>query len=279
MTHLVLRFLLAVAAPAVLLQLATAHAQSAPPDKAKLKAAKSYTDAGLAAQDAGDHDTAITFYSKAYELVPHPVLLFNIAQAHRLAGRADQAAELYRKFLATTPPGPEARLARELLAEIARREAEEARRAEAARKAREADEARKAREAEEARKKDREAPPRPDVGPTEAPRPERSPWYRDTIGGVLVLGGVASLALGGLAYRAALSDLETAETVASHDTAADLVEGAHGKRRIAIVLAGAGIALVGAGVLRFALRGHSETGRVALTPTSSGGLLTLTRSF
>ncbi|HSK02097.1 MAG TPA: tetratricopeptide repeat protein [Kofleriaceae bacterium] len=116
MTHLVLRFMLAMAAPGLLLPWTSAHAQPATSDKAKLKAARSYTEAGVTAQDVGDYDTAITFYSKAYELVPHPVLLFNIAQAHRLAGRLDQAAELYRRFLATSPTGPEAQIARELLA-------------------------------------------------------------------------------------------------------------------------------------------------------------------
>src|SRR5262245_40889355 len=62
-----------------------AGAAQAQPANAKLRAvAKSYVDAGLAAQSAGDYDTAITFYVKAYDLVPHPTLLFNIAQAHRL---------------------------------------------------------------------------------------------------------------------------------------------------------------------------------------------------
>lgn len=136
MTRLVLRFLLAVVSPAVLPLLPTTYAQPAPPDKPKVKQAKSYVDAGLAAQGGGDYDTAITFYSKAYELVPHPVLLFNIAQAHRLAGRVDPAVKLYQRFLATNPTGAEAQIARDVLAEIAKRKAEQARRAEQAAKAR-----------------------------------------------------------------------------------------------------------------------------------------------
>lgn len=124
MTRLVLRILFAVASPAVLLLLPTAQAQPAPPDKAKLEVARSYVDAGLAAQNTGDYDTAITFYTKAYEVVPHPLLLFNLAQAHRLAGHMDQAVELYRKFLAADSTGPEAQLARDLLAEIEGRKME-----------------------------------------------------------------------------------------------------------------------------------------------------------
>src|SRR5262249_54217758 len=46
----------------------------------KTKVAKQYVDAGLAAQGTGDYDTALTMYSKAYQLVPHPLLIFNMAQ-------------------------------------------------------------------------------------------------------------------------------------------------------------------------------------------------------
>ncbi|HEY6179444.1 MAG TPA: tetratricopeptide repeat protein, partial [Kofleriaceae bacterium] len=125
MTRVFLRLVLlgaigTVAAPAI------AAAQTAPiVDKKQL--AKQYVDAGLAAQSAGDYDTAITFYSKAYDLVPHPTLLFNLAQAHRLAGRIDQALALYRRYLSEDPKGPHARTARDLVSEIEARKAEQAR--------------------------------------------------------------------------------------------------------------------------------------------------------
>jgi tetratricopeptide (TPR) repeat protein len=112
------------------LSIPTARAEPAGPDQAKLQKAKSYVDAGLAAQNAGDYDTAITFYSQAYALVSHPVLLFDIAQAHRLAGRMSKAENFYRDFLAASPALPEAQIARDLLAEIEKRKVEEARRAE-----------------------------------------------------------------------------------------------------------------------------------------------------
>jgi len=47
--------------------------------------------------------------------VPHPVLLFNIAQAHRLAGRMDQAIKAFQRFLASHPQGAEAQIARDLI--------------------------------------------------------------------------------------------------------------------------------------------------------------------
>src|ERR1700755_1590934 len=41
-------------------------------DQVKARTARQYVDAGLAAQGTGDYATAITFYQKAYDLVPHP---------------------------------------------------------------------------------------------------------------------------------------------------------------------------------------------------------------
>ncbi len=295
MTHLVLRCLLALAVPVAVLQVPAVNAQPAPSDAAKRKAARAYVDAGLAAQNAGDYDTAITFYVRAYKIEPHPLLLFNVAQAHRLARREDRAITFYRRFLATHPRGREAQLARDLLAELEQRQAEEARQAEA-REAAEASKAEAARQAEDARKAAGARNAREpdgaltagrtsevdDAGGTSRspPRPERSPWFRDTIGNVLVLGGAASLVLGGLAYKAARADVDTAEFGPTHSEAEQLLDGARSKRLVGVVLAGVGVALAGAGVLRYVLRDdHARARHVGLVPVRGGGLLTWTRGF
>src|SRR3954468_8745946 len=81
---------------------AVGHAQSPPvsspparspaPVSPQVQAqAKAYVNDGITAQNAGQFDVAISHYWKAYQLVPHPLLIFNIAQAHRLAGRIDEA--------------------------------------------------------------------------------------------------------------------------------------------------------------------------------------------
>jgi outer membrane protein OmpA-like peptidoglycan-associated protein len=59
--------------------------------------AKQFVIEGLAAQDAGRFDDAITLYNRAYELVPHPAILFNLGQAHRLKGDRVTAVGYYRK--------------------------------------------------------------------------------------------------------------------------------------------------------------------------------------
>jgi hypothetical protein len=114
---------------------ARALAEPAPTANAdKVRVAKQYVDAGLAAQGSGDYDTAITLYSKAYQLVPHPLLIFNMAQAHRLAGHVEQALSLYAQYLAEDPHGAQAQTAHELVAELEARKPKQARGPEEARK-------------------------------------------------------------------------------------------------------------------------------------------------
>jgi tetratricopeptide (TPR) repeat protein len=78
--------------------------------------ARQLTDEAIAAQAAQNYDLAIDRYKKAYQLVPHPVLLFNIGQTNRLAGNLVQAELFYRRYLERDPEGPYAPMARELIA-------------------------------------------------------------------------------------------------------------------------------------------------------------------
>ena len=137
---------------------ARVSAQPAPAPVDKKEVAKQYTEAGLAAAKLGDYDTAINFYQKAYQLVPHPTLIFNIAEANRLAGRIEQALSLYRRYLSEASDGLLAPDARDRIAEIEAHKAEDARKVEDARKAeddrkvaaRKAEDDRRAAEAREA---------------------------------------------------------------------------------------------------------------------------------
>lgn len=112
---------------------------------------------GLQSQEAGRYDEAIGFYKAAYDLLPHPDLLFNLGQAHRLKGDRVTALDYYRKYIALQPNGRAAKEARKWTEQIERdmraeAVAEEARRAEVARLAEEARQAEAARQAETARK-------------------------------------------------------------------------------------------------------------------------------
>jgi tetratricopeptide (TPR) repeat protein len=74
----------------------------------RARAARHY-QRGVTEYNLGRFDSAIAELSKAYELDPAPILLFNIAQAHWKAGTLEKAVFFYRRFLATSPPatGPE----------------------------------------------------------------------------------------------------------------------------------------------------------------------------
>ena len=58
---------------------------------------------GRAFHDAGDYGNAIIAFKEAYVMAPSAGLLFNLAQAYRLAGNCDDAALMYRRYVATGP--------------------------------------------------------------------------------------------------------------------------------------------------------------------------------
>src|SRR5262249_1560300 len=68
------------------------------PEKARVLA-----EGGRHYHDAGDYEQAIAAFKEAYVLAPSPGLLFNLAQAYRLAGQCDDAAWMYRRYLDASP--------------------------------------------------------------------------------------------------------------------------------------------------------------------------------
>jgi tetratricopeptide (TPR) repeat protein len=53
--------------------------------------------------NTGQYDKAIEEFQGLYELKPQPILLFNLAQAHRKAGHKAQALDLYERYLREAP--------------------------------------------------------------------------------------------------------------------------------------------------------------------------------
>src|SRR5262249_55253711 len=53
----------------------------------------------------GEYSEAASDYETAYKLHPDPALLFDAAQAHRLAGHHEKALLLYRSYLRLYPNG------------------------------------------------------------------------------------------------------------------------------------------------------------------------------
>jgi len=85
-----------ISAIAVVLACRVALAQPASPEKQ----ADEYFNRGNTAYNLGRFDEAVQHFTKAYELWSQPEFLYNIAQAHRLAGHCKQALHFYKRFRA-----------------------------------------------------------------------------------------------------------------------------------------------------------------------------------
>ena len=66
--------------------------------------AKSCYNKGLSAYALGNYVEAATWYEKAFTLAPDPALLYDAAQAHRLAGNKQRALMLYQNYLSVFGP-------------------------------------------------------------------------------------------------------------------------------------------------------------------------------
>jgi hypothetical protein len=67
--------------------------------RAESEAARAERTQGTVALNLGHYDDAVEHLAKAYELTQDPVLLFQLAQAYRLGGKADKAIAAYSAFL------------------------------------------------------------------------------------------------------------------------------------------------------------------------------------
>ncbi len=247
----------------------------------KKKLAKQYVDSGLAAQDAGDYDTALSLYGKAYELVPHPALLFNMAQVHRLAGRLEAAIDLYKQYLGNEPSGPMAKTSRELLTALEAQQAAEVQQAaEAEKSARAAAAAAAAakQQAELAAKQQTEAARQAEAA--KAPPPARS---SDSSSGSrgrplriagLVAGGVGLVGLGaGVAFNLRASSLsDELSTPGETYDPGKKSDGEAAERMMYVSFAVGGALVVGGAALYFLghrARNEARRGRVAVMPSLS----------
>lgn len=106
MTTTSIRFTGSVAA---LLVVALASPPAAAQDKAKEKSlsarAEAHFNEGRRLLDLGEFAKAAAEYQQAYDLVPHPEILYHLGQAHRLQGKKQEAIDFYKKYLAIEPNG------------------------------------------------------------------------------------------------------------------------------------------------------------------------------
>ena len=98
----------------------SALAQPDPGAEERRRKAGEHVQRGDAFKDAGQYRAAAREYERAYALVPHPVLFFNLAQVFRLDGDRERAIEFYERYLAAEPGGRASRQARQFAAQLRR---------------------------------------------------------------------------------------------------------------------------------------------------------------
>jgi tetratricopeptide (TPR) repeat protein len=133
-----------------------ALAQKKKVDPVEQQARTLFTD-GQKAYDVGEFERALTLYSDAYKLKPLPGFLFNIGQCHRQLGNFERAGFFYGRFIDNSnTDAPNVELARELLADVSRRQADK-----------DAAEKKAAQEKAEAERRAADAPVAPPLTPVE----------------------------------------------------------------------------------------------------------------
>ena len=240
--------------------------------------ARSHVAKATRAHKDGRYAEARVELAAAYALDPRPDLLYALGQVEAKLGNCRDAINHYRRFAATQSDPQVVRVVDQAIAACKSPESADA-----------ADPATTARTS-------RPSTPAPGGAPSEAaaanaaaapvaPSPvgaQRSPWYRDSVGDALVAGGVIAALVGLVEYRSALSDVDAAGdrgSTTTLDRYHELVDSAHRKRTMSIVLAGAGSALIGAGIVRFVLHREATEVRVGVAPAHGGGMVTYAGSF
>jgi tetratricopeptide (TPR) repeat protein len=281
---------------------------------------KAHMDKAAKAHKAGKFEVALTELQAAYAIDPQPKLVFAIAQVYAKLDDCEAAIDHYEKFnaitkdkskqavvkqaidackqkLADKPDKPDKPdkgdsvfrakkpPADELPTADAKPEPEQKIDEEPAPIEKPAEPTKPAEPAREIKAFD-DPPPRAKPAPpasVSTTTTSRKAWYRDGLGDALVITGVGATIGSFFTYRAAQNELDAAEKESGTGSLARYDEhrsNAERNQLYTFVLAGGGIALVTAGVLRYTLRGdRRETRGVAIVPTSGGGTITWTGGF
>ena len=190
------------------------------------KEAQVRLDAGLREYQDGRYDRAITEFEAAYSLDPDPDLLLAWAQAERLSGKCKSAVPRYRRYLDSRPGTEGVALATSGI-DLCVASTPKERPAECA-------------------------------APTEPPP---LPWYKNPIGGAVVL-GVAGIGVGTGFLIAASGNREIADSAQASDRFESLLDRATMQRRIGVTIMVFGAALIGGGL------GYHYLGRRKETPAT-----------
>ncbi len=251
-----------------------------------LEQAKALTKSGGIEFKVGHFEAALEAYSKAYQLVPTPALLFDIGQCHKMLGNYERAIFFFQGYLRDKPDTPNRPVVEQLIEES--KHQLEAQRAQAAAEAQ-----KKAEAEEQARKEAAQAaapaPPPPEPPPPPPPPPKGNATLRIT-GLALAGAGVVALGTGTFFGLRANSDSSTISqlsaqrgtwTAASQSTYDEGQSSAH--IATGLFIAG-GVAVAAGAVLVYlgwpkASGEEARTTAVVVPAAGGGGALVMTGGF
>ena len=87
-------------------------------DRQRKEQAKQLFNDGMVLYDLRKFEQAIESFEKAYKAYPNAAFLFNLAQAHRMAGNTADAIGFYNNYLRRVPDAPNAADVRKFIAEL-----------------------------------------------------------------------------------------------------------------------------------------------------------------
>jgi hypothetical protein len=207
---------------------------------------------------AGEYEQAIAELRIAFSTSPEPQYLFAMGQAFRASGDCAHANESYHAYLRTGPTSTATRETQLLVDECDTKLAAE-------------------RTAEPAA-----APaPAPPPGPPKDPLVIREvqwvrtretfiPWYRDWRGDALVGAGTTSLVVGTIALVLASHHDDAATRAVGYSGFDSEIRARDRDQQIGAVALTVGTALIGGGLLRYALRPKTLRTEVIVDPTNGG---------
>jgi tetratricopeptide (TPR) repeat protein len=226
-----------------------------PKEKAE---AQKHIEAATEAHQASNFEVALKELEAAFALDPQPDLLYAIGQVQVKLDNCPVAISYYERFL-ESKPGPEpAAAANEAIATCRNQLAAQPPPAEP------------------------EPAPPPTIQPTE-PSPATPPQAEarrfDPIGTTLIGVGVVSTLVGVIFYSSAVSKLDDAEGAATYQESEEILDSAHSQRTLAVIFTGVGVAAIGVGAWHYLNFRKSEKSRVAVTPTTHGGMISWSGRF
>lgn len=96
----------------------TAAAKSADKDRQRKEQARQLFNEGTVLYDLRKFEQAIESFERAYKVYPNAAFLFNLAQAHRMAGNHADAIGFYNNYLRRVPDAPNADDVKKFIAEL-----------------------------------------------------------------------------------------------------------------------------------------------------------------